>query len=170
MVIEMANRPRDPGQGDRPRAFPSMINAEDDTMRKLRIPTESRHNRATSAKSTRWRFATTAAALAATSVLGLVTAAPASAAVKQTCGTYICVATAYQGTRYVQDITVFTRDGLPGTLRAFAADYRNSRANDDRHVFTVNRELGQPGTGRLAVCGGLDRSGRVIENHCVLIP
>ncbi|MEU9523324.1 hypothetical protein [Streptomyces sp. NPDC048224] len=139
-------------------------------MRERRNTTEPHQDQATRTKFTRWRFATTAAALAATSVCGLVTAAPASAAVKQTCGTYICVATAYQGTRYVQDITVFTRDGLPGTLRAFAADYRNSRANDDRHVFTVNRELGQPGSGRLAVCGGLDRSGRVIENHCVLIP
>ncbi|WP_313751547.1 hypothetical protein [Streptomyces parvus] len=139
-------------------------------MTKLRTPTHLDQDQAMSAKATRWRFATTAAVLAAASTVGLVTAAPASAAVKQTCGTYICVATAYQGSRYVQDITVFTRDGLPGTLRAFAGDYRNSKANDDRHVFSVNRELGQPGSGQLAVCGGLDRSSRVIENHCVLIP
>ncbi|MET9980028.1 hypothetical protein ACFYOI_36405 [Streptomyces microflavus] len=139
-------------------------------MTKFGTATHLNQVRATSKKAARWRFATTAAVLSAVSAVGLVTAAPASAAVKQTCGTYICVATAYQGTRYVQDITVFTRDGLPGTLRAFAGDYRNARANDDRHVFSVNRELGQPGSGRLAVCGGLDRSGRVIENHCVLIP
>ncbi|MET8346771.1 hypothetical protein [Streptomyces microflavus] len=98
------------------------------------------------------------------------TAAPASAAVKQTCGSHIWVATAYQGTRYVQDITVFTRDGLPGTLRAFADNYRQSSANDDRHVFIVNQEIGEPGSGQPAICEALDRSGRVIENHCVLIP
>ncbi|MER8193527.1 hypothetical protein ABTY00_06120 [Streptomyces microflavus] len=81
------------------------------------------------------------------------TAAPASAAVKQMCGSRICVATAYQGTRYDQDITVFTRDGLPGTLRAFAGSYRQSRANEDRHVFIVNQEIGEPGSGQPAICG-----------------
>ncbi|MEV1047610.1 hypothetical protein [Streptomyces sp. NPDC049916] len=139
-------------------------------MKKLRISTHLGRDQATSTAFNRWRFVATAAALAAVSAMGLVTAAPASAAAKQTCGRLICVATAYQGTRYVQDITVTTRDGLPGTLRAFAGDYRGSKANDDSHVFYVNRELGQPGSGRLAVCGGLDRGGRVLENHCVLIP
>jgi hypothetical protein len=116
----------------------------------------------------RRRSATVAAALAAASALGLATAAPASAEVKSTCGTYICVATAYQGRDYVQDITVTTRDGLPGTLRAFVGDYRNTKAGVSRWRFIVNREIrAYP---RLAVCGGLDRSGRVIENHCVLIP
>ncbi|MEV0413453.1 hypothetical protein AB0I68_22280 [Streptomyces sp. NPDC050448] len=98
----------------------------------------------------------------------MATAAPASAEVKATCGTYICVATAYQGRDYVQDITVTTRDGLPGTLRAFVGDYRQSKAGVSRARFIVNREIrAYP---RLAVCGGLDRSGRVIENHCVMIP
>jgi hypothetical protein len=116
----------------------------------------------------RRRSATVAAVLAAASALGLATAAPASAEVKSTCGTYICVATAYQGRDYVQDITVTTRDGLPGTLRAFVGDYRNSKAGASRWRFVVNREIrAYP---RLAICGGLDRSGRVIENHCVLIP
>ncbi|MCX5149760.1 hypothetical protein AB0C90_08855 [Streptomyces sp. NPDC048550] len=97
-----------------------------------------------------------------------MTAAPASAEVKSTCGTYICVATAYQGRDYVQDITVTTRDGLPGTLRAFVGDYRGSKAGVSRARFVINREFrAYP---RLAVCGGLDRSGRVIENHCVMIP
>lgn len=99
----------------------------------LRILAALHKNQATSAKATRWRVATTAA--------------PTSAAVKRMCGSHICVATAYQGTRYVQDITVFTRDGLPGTLRAFASSYRQSRANDDRHVFIVNQEIGEPGSG-----------------------
>ncbi|KOU19065.1 hypothetical protein ADK52_29555 [Streptomyces sp. WM6372] len=100
--------------------------------------------------------------------MALVTAAPASAEVKATCGTYICVATAYQGRDYVQDITVTTRDGLPGTLRAFVGDYHSSRAGVSQARFVVNREFrAYP---RLAICGGLDRSGRVIENHCVLIP
>lgn len=117
---------------------------------------------------TRRRSATVAAALAAVSAVGLATAAPASAEVKSTCGTYLCVATAYQGRDYVQDITVTTRDGLPGTLRAFVGPYRNSKAGVSRWRFVVNREIrAYP---RLAVCGGLDRGGRVIENHCVLIP
>ncbi|MER7111336.1 hypothetical protein [Streptomyces sp. NPDC000229] len=114
------------------------------------------------------RVAAITAALAAAGALGLVAAPPASAEVKATCGTYICVATAYQGRDYVQDITVTTRDGLPGTLRAFVGDYRASKAGVSRWRFVVNREIrAYP---RLAVCGGLDRSGRVIENHCVMIP
>ncbi|MEV6579914.1 hypothetical protein AB0M92_17330 [Streptomyces sp. NPDC051582] len=114
------------------------------------------------------RMATVAAALTAASAMALVTAAPASAEVKATCGKYICVATAHQGRDFVQDITVTTRDGLPGTLRAFVGDYNNSRANVSQARFVVNREFrAYP---RLAVCGGLDRGGRVIENHCVLLP
>ncbi|MGJ5761552.1 hypothetical protein [Streptomyces galbus] len=123
-------------------------------------------------RTTRLRISRVMAALTATLTaaggLLLATAAPASAEVKSTCGTYICVATAYQGRDYVQDITVTTRDGLPGTLRAFVGDYRGSRANVSRWRFVVNQEIrAYP---RLAVCGGLDRGGRVIENHCVLIP
>ncbi|MCG8968893.1 MULTISPECIES: hypothetical protein [Streptomyces] len=122
----------------------------------------------TKAPRTRLRTATVTAALTAAVGLLLGTAAPASAEVKSTCGTYICVATAYQGRDYVQDITVTTRDGLPGTLRAFVGDYRGSKANVSRWRFVVNREIrAYP---RLAVCGGLDRGGRVIENHCVMIP
>ncbi|MFB7057569.1 hypothetical protein ACFCXT_31180 [Streptomyces vinaceus] len=114
------------------------------------------------------RLATVAAALTAACATALVTAAPASAEVKATCGKYICVATAYQGRDFVQDITVTTREGLPGTLRAFVGDYNSSRANVSQARFVVNREFrAYP---RLAVCGGLDRGGRVIENHCVLIP
>ncbi|MFD7084797.1 hypothetical protein ACFYXV_12240 [Streptomyces sp. NPDC002181] len=114
------------------------------------------------------RLATVAAALTGACAMALVTAAPASAEVKATCGKYICVATAYQGRDFVQDITVTTREGLPGTLRAFVGDYNNSRANVSQARFVVNREFrAYP---RLAVCGGLDRGGRVIENHCVLIP
>jgi len=90
----------------------------------------------------RRRLAATAVGLVGILAVGLVTAAPASAAVKSTCGTHICVATAYQGTRYVQDITVWTRDGLPGTLRAFVGSWAQQKLNDDRHRFEVNRELG----------------------------
>ncbi|MEU9105544.1 hypothetical protein AB0D54_14415 [Streptomyces xanthophaeus] len=120
------------------------------------------------AATARRRLAAVATALAAVGAIGLATATPASASVKSTCGTYICVATAYQGRDYVQDITVTTREGLPGTLRAFVGDYRASKAGVSRWRFDVNREIrAYP---KLAVCGGLDRSGRVIENHCVLIP
>ncbi|MER7720768.1 hypothetical protein ABTX99_28135 [Streptomyces flaveolus] len=120
------------------------------------------------APRTRGRIVTVTAALVAAGGLLLATAAPASAEVKSTCGTYICVATAYQGRDYVQDITVTTKDGLPGTLRGFVGDYRGSKANVSRWRFTMNREIrAYP---RLAVCGGLDRGGRVIENHCVMIP
>ncbi|MEU8839233.1 hypothetical protein AB0D97_08875 [Streptomyces roseus] len=114
------------------------------------------------------RLAAVAAAFAAACAMALVTAAPASAEVKATCGKYICVATAHQGRDFVQDITVTTRDGLPGTLRAFVGDYNNHRANVSQARFVINREFrAYP---RLAVCGGLDRGGRVIENHCVLLP
>ncbi|MFJ8542420.1 hypothetical protein ACIRFH_10480 [Streptomyces sp. NPDC093586] len=116
----------------------------------------------------RHRTVTATAALAAAGALLLATASPASAEVKSTCGSYICVATAYQGRDYVQDITVTTKDGLPGTLRAFVGDYRDSEPNVSRWRFVINREFrAYP---RLAVCGGLDRGGRVIENHCVMIP
>ncbi|MFJ3175841.1 hypothetical protein ACIPJK_34425 [Streptomyces roseus] len=114
------------------------------------------------------RLATVAAAFAAACAMALVTAAPASAEVKATCGQYICVATAHQGRDFIQDITVTTRDGLPGTLRAFVGDYNNRKANVSQARFVINREFrAYP---RLAVCGGLDRGGRVIENHCVLLP
>lgn len=117
---------------------------------------------------TRRRLATVAATLTAASALAVTTAAPANAEVKSGCGNYVCVATAYQGRDYVQDITVYTRDGLPGTLRAFVGDYRGSKTGVSRWRFIVNREIrAYP---RLAVCGGLDSGGRFIENHCVLIP
>jgi hypothetical protein len=120
------------------------------------------------ATTARRRLTTVVAAVAAASALGTATATPASAEVKSTCGTYICVATAYQGRDYVQDITVTTRDGLPGTLRAFVGGYSNRKAGVSQWRFTVNQEIrAYP---RLAICGGLDRSGRFIENHCVLIP
>jgi hypothetical protein len=115
--------------------------------------------------ATRRRLMTIAATLAAASALGIATAAPASAEVKTSCGKYICVYTAYQGRDYVQDITVTTRDGLPGTLRGFVGDFRGKKANVSRARFDVNREFRvYP---KLLVCGGLDRSGRVIENHCI---
>ncbi|MGW0565548.1 hypothetical protein ACWDZ4_34395 [Streptomyces sp. NPDC003016] len=65
-----------------------------------------------------------------------------------------------------------TSRSRPGTASrgrcAFVGDYRASKAGVSRWRFVVNREIrAYP---RLAVCGGLDRSGRVIENHCVLIP
>ncbi|MGC9380061.1 hypothetical protein [Streptomyces sp. MH13] len=117
-----------------------------------------------SAKTARRRLTTVAVALAGACAWGVVTAAPASADVSTRCGTYICVNTAHQGKDYVQDITVTTRDGLPGTLRGFVRDYAKSSAGVSKARFVVNREFsGKP----LLVCGGLDRGGRVIENTCV---
>jgi hypothetical protein len=50
----------------------------------------------------------------------------------------------------------------------FAGDYRGSKANDSTWRFVLNREIrAYP---RPAVCGGLDRGDRVIENHCVMTP
>lgn len=116
-------------------------------------------------KATRRRSATIAATLAAASALGIATAAPASAAVNSKCGHTICVNTAHQGDGYVQDITVTTRDGLPGTLRGFVRDFAQRRTNVTRARFVVNREFDNPPD--LYVCGGLDRGGRFVENVCV---
>ncbi|MCF3961492.1 hypothetical protein [Streptomyces fuscigenes] len=126
------------------------------------------HQKTVQPAPARRRWPRVAVTLIAACAVGAATAAPASAEVKSTCGTYICVATAHQGRDYVQDITVTTRDGLPGTLRAFVGDYGNRKAGVSQYRFTVNREFrAYP---KLAVCGGLDRGGRFIENHCVLLP
>ena len=113
-----------------------------------------RQERVRPVATARRRSATVGAALAAVGALGLATAAPASAEVKSTCGTYICVATAYQGRDYVQDITVTTRDGLPGTLRAFVGDYGNRKAK--RVAVAVRR---QPRDQGVSATGRLRRSG-----------
>ncbi|MEU3221423.1 hypothetical protein [Streptomyces sp. NPDC006971] len=55
-------------------------------------------------------------------------------------------ATAFQGRDYVQDITVTTRDGLPGTLRAFVGDYRGARR--------TSRGGGSSSTGRSGLTRG----------------
>ncbi|GLW00137.1 hypothetical protein [Streptomyces lavendulae] len=60
------------------------------------------------------KSATVLAALA----IALAGASPANAAVDSQCGRYICVMTAHHN-RFVQDITVQTRDGNPGVLRAY---------------------------------------------------
>ncbi|CAL9593950.1 hypothetical protein SUDANB6_05316 [Streptomyces sp. enrichment culture] len=107
------------------------------------------------------KIATALAALA----LGLVTATPADAAVSSYCGRYICVMTAHHG-RFVQDITVQTRDGLPGTLRAYWGNFHSSRVNAASHRWAVGYEQ----AGAKLVCGGLERDGRAIEDGvCVTI-
>ncbi|MBT2385939.1 hypothetical protein [Streptomyces sp. ISL-11] len=106
----------------------------------------------------------TATVLAALT-LGLLTATPASAGVDVQCGKYICVMTAHHN-RFVQDITVRTRDGLPGTLRAYWGDFHSPKANAATHKWDVNREQ----QGAKLVCGGLERDGRSIEDGiCVTI-
>ncbi|MBB5119250.1 hypothetical protein AF335_19290 [Streptomyces eurocidicus] len=94
-------------------------------------------------------------------------AVPASAAptgVGSHCGTYLCVMTAHHN-RFVQDITVRTRDGLPGTLRSYWGDFHSPKVNAASHRWAVGREQ----AGAKLVCGGLERDGRNIEDTCVTI-
>jgi hypothetical protein len=104
---------------------------------------------------------------AALSVAPLAAAVPADAAtrgVDSHCGKYVCVMTAHQN-KFVQDITVYTKDGLPGTLRAYWGEFRSPRVSAASHKWTVGYEQ----SNRL-VCGGLERDGRTIEdNICVTI-
>jgi hypothetical protein len=107
----------------------------------------------------------TFATLASACALSLLAAVPAHAGVSTHCGTYICVMTAHHN-RFVQDITVSTRDGLPGTLRAYWGDFRSPRVKAASHRWVVNREQ----QGAKLVCGGLERDGRTIEDGiCISI-
>jgi hypothetical protein len=110
------------------------------------------------------RAAAVASLLAMFGTLGVLAATPASAEVDGRCGKYVCVYTAHHDT-YVQDITVRTPDGVPGTLRAFVGNFNASRNNTSSFRVDVNRDF-PSGT---QVCGGLDRGGRVIENVCVKV-
>ncbi|MGI5336262.1 hypothetical protein ACQEVS_02080 [Streptomyces sp. CA-181903] len=97
--------------------------------------------------------------------LGLVAAAPAQAGVDGHCGKYLCVMTAHHN-RFVQDITVETKDGLPGTLRAYWGDYHSPKA----HAASQRWEVGREQKNAKLVCGGLERDGRTIEDGvCVTI-
>ncbi|MFD7630762.1 hypothetical protein ACFV7Q_32870 [Streptomyces sp. NPDC059851] len=105
------------------------------------------------------------AALFAACVLPLLAATPASAEVHGQCGKYICVMTAHHN-RFVQDITVRTKDGLPGTLRSYWGDFHSSKVNAASHRW----EVGYEQAGAKLVCGGLERDGRTIEDGiCVTI-
>ncbi|WP_030160883.1 hypothetical protein [Streptomyces sp. NRRL S-244] len=108
------------------------------------------------------------ATLAAGAALALAAAAPADArpsGVDSHCGKYICVMTAHHN-RFVQDITVQTRDGLPGTLRSYWGNFHSSRVNAASHRWAVGYEQ----QGAKLVCGGLERDGRSIEDGiCVTI-
>ncbi|MGW1074445.1 hypothetical protein [Streptomyces sp. NPDC002537] len=109
------------------------------------------------------RVVTTAAGLTA---LGALAAAPADAAparVDGNCGTYVCVMTAHQN-KFVQDITVYTKDGVPGTLRAYWGEFRSGRVNASSYKWNVGYEQNNS-----LVCGGLERDGRAIEDVCVTI-
>ncbi|WP_243868958.1 hypothetical protein [Streptomyces liangshanensis] len=109
------------------------------------------------------RVATTVAGAV---LVGMAVAAPASARpaeVDGRCGTYICVYTAHHN-RFVQDITVETRDGLSGQLRSYWGEFRSGRVNASRYRWAVGREQSAP-----LVCGALVRSGRQIEEVCVTI-
>ncbi|MER5747977.1 hypothetical protein ABT097_32480 [Streptomyces sp. NPDC002225] len=104
------------------------------------------------------------AALLTACALPLLAATPAHAGVSSSCGQYVCVMTAHHN-RFVQDITVRTKDGLPGTLRAYWGNYHSSRVNAASHRWEVGREQ----AASKLVCGGLERDGRSIEDVCVTI-
>ncbi|MFK0237276.1 hypothetical protein [Streptomyces vinaceus] len=108
------------------------------------------------------------AALAAAAALALAAAAPADArpnGVDGHCGRYICVMTAHHN-RFVQDITVQTRDGLRGTLRSYWGNFRSAKVNAASHRWEVGYEQKEA----KLVCGGLERDGRTIEDGiCVTI-
>ncbi|MER6390925.1 hypothetical protein ABT236_20975 [Streptomyces sp. NPDC001523] len=110
-----------------------------------------------------------AATFAVTAALVFLTATPSDAAtarrVDSQCGTYICVHTAHHN-RFVQDITVQTKDGVTGTLRAYWGNYHSSRVN----AASRRWEVGYEQAGASLVCGGLERDGRSIEDGiCVTI-
>jgi hypothetical protein len=112
------------------------------------------------------RIVTTGTGFAVAAVFGVVVAAPASASVDSKCGDYICVLTAHQN-RFVQDITVSTKDGLPGTLRSYWGNFRSERRNN---VASYKWLVGYEQSGANLVCGGLERDGRTIEDGiCVTI-
>ncbi|GHG53797.1 hypothetical protein [Streptomyces griseocarneus] len=100
--------------------------------------------------------------------LGFAGAGPAAAApngVHSHCGKYICVMTAHHN-RFVQDITVQTKDGLPGTLRSYWGKFHSPKVNAASHRW----EVGYEQANAKLVCGGLDRDGRSIEDGiCVSI-
>ncbi|MFI1105964.1 hypothetical protein [Streptomyces melanogenes] len=97
--------------------------------------------------------------------LVLLCATPASAKVSGRCGKYICVMTAHHN-RFVQDITIRTKDGLPGKLRAYWGNFRSPRVHAASHRWSVGYEQAKS----KLVCGGLERDGRTIEDGiCVSI-
>ncbi|MET9417925.1 hypothetical protein ABZY03_27790 [Streptomyces klenkii] len=105
------------------------------------------------------------ATVVAAFVFGLLAAAPAHAQVDGHCGKYVCVMTAHHN-RFVQDITVRTKDGLPGTLRSYWGNYRSQKVNAASHRWAVGYEQSHA----KLVCGGLERDGRTIEDRvCVSI-
>lgn len=104
-------------------------------------------------------------ALLAAIAFSLLAATPASAGVHSHCGRYICVMTAHHN-RYVQDITVQTKDGLPGKLRAYWGTYHSRKVSAASHRWVVGYEQKDA----KLVCGGLERDGRSIEDGiCVSI-
>ncbi|MDK9499457.1 MULTISPECIES: hypothetical protein [Streptomyces] len=109
-----------------------------------------------------------AATLATGVTLALTAGAPADArpgGVHTQCGKYICVMTAHHN-RFVQDITVQTKDGLPGTLRSYWGNFHSTRVVAASHRWPVNYEQADA----KLVCGGLQRDGRTIEDGiCVTI-
>jgi hypothetical protein len=111
--------------------------------------------------SLRWVTATAVAMAALGAVIAPASAAPTGVSSK--CGTYICVHTAHHN-KFVQDITVETRDGLPGTLRSWWGTYSGRAINGARGHWLVGREESAS-----LVCGSLERSGRKIEERCVAI-
>lgn len=80
------------------------------------------------------------------------------------CGNYICVMTAHND-KFVQDITVQTKDGNSGDIRSYWGSFQGHPVWAASHRWTVGYEQEAP-----LVCGGLVRDGRTIEDGiCVTV-
>jgi len=110
------------------------------------------------------RVVTVVGSLATVSALGVLAAAPASAApeVEEICGRNVCIIVAHDGKR-VRDITVYTPDGVRATLRAFVGNFRDSRNNTNRFLFPANRNF----PNSQYACGGVSLRGVPEENVCI---
>jgi serine/threonine protein kinase len=90
--------------------------------------------------------------------------AQAQGGVNGECGPLLCVYTAHAG-RYVEDITVKSKDGQPGEMHAWWGEYKSDYQNKVRGYWKPNQKQTDPGA--KLVCGEMLRNGKRVEFHCV---